>query len=577
MGSLQFTRPVIDNPFLRAEAGPTLPTSGFTAAGAAFSMPFTTALLRKQAEVLLAEEGPLLGLRSPTTGQFIPAVDGKIPLGARPPFGEFERVRGEFEGRVFSAEQLNERYHELGLQFTRPMGADAAEIMANSKRAQLIRDNIIARGPSGVIPFTVQLGAALLASAFDPIEVASVFVPIVGQARAAGIIARIGRVRGRALVGAAEGLGGNILLEPAFAGLSRQLQLDYEFTDSIMNVALGGLLGAGIGAAIGGVGRITAARRRKQVRALVDELAGLDLAAPKVAEAELVTIRSDITARRGVMKELKRTVKERTKALNILRKEGRLEDPDVQPERQRLAEERTAAESTLTITRREIKDLQKQEKERAPVAEPTAKETAAATAEADPVVVGDAFRAAVAQVAQGKSVDVSAIVDPGKRQLLKEIKEKVAEVRQLQRAEATALKETQALPQDTIERQAASEKRAAIALERLQAQQDVTALKRQAAELDATAAAHVAETEPRPSRDGLNRPESQQEAEVVLAADETITDDLVADLQVEVKRLADLEDLDDLEIAAVEKLLELDKKVSATGRILKSLKNCFVR
>ena len=47
------------------------------------------------------------------------------------------------------------------------------------------------------------------------------------------------------------------------------------------------------------------------------------------------------------------------------------------------------------------------------------------------------------------------------------------------------MKEAQGLPQDTPERQAASEKRAESATERLTVQREVTALTKQAKELDA--------------------------------------------------------------------------------------------
>ncbi len=573
MSGLQFTRPIEDNRLLRAEAGPTLPASGFEAAGAVFRTPLTAGRLRTVAAIKRAGRGPLLGARQRDSGRFIPAVDGEIPPGVLDPSQPFDLEFGEFTGRVFSAEQLNERYQGLGLHFDRPMAAAAAEIMAESKRAEIIRNNIISRGPSGALAFTVQAATALLASAFDPIELASVFVPVVGQARAAGIIARLGRVRGRAAIGSIEGGVGNLLLEPAFVGLTKQLQLDYEFTDSIANVALGAVLGGTIGGAIGGVGRITAATRRKQVRALVDDIAGLDASARDVEIEVGILRRTDIDTRKAAVKQLTKEIKAATKELNSLRKRGVPEGDD---SRTTLAAKRTDLEARKATASKELRALQKEEKTAKAEAEP---EAAAEAAEVDPKVAGDAFRAAIAQMAQGKSVDVSAIVDPAKLALAREVKDTAARVKALQKQEKAALKKAQKLEQGTSERQAASAEREQLARNRLEGQQELTALKQRAAALIAEDAARVADTEGRPSRDGLARPELQQEAAAVLKAadDSGLEDEVVADLRVEVARMKEAGELSDAEVRAVEILGELDEKITVTGRVLKALKACILR
>jgi len=269
---------------------------------------------------------------------------------------------------MLSPEVLNEQYRHLGLKFDRPMGEVAAKIMADSKRAEIVRDNIISRGPQGPGTFILQLGASLMASAVDPIELASVFIPIVGQARMAGIIARRGRVLGRAQVGLIEGAGGNVLVGPGFIALSNQLQLDYEFSDSLLNVFLGATLGAGIGGAIGTVSRVRARNRRREVQRVIEELAGLDELdltpqqrgqlglPPQDARPQL---EASIATRKARIKDLKVIIKERTRALDQLRKEGRLEDPEVQVERERLAGERTAAEADQA---REAKELRVEQK-----------------------------------------------------------------------------------------------------------------------------------------------------------------------------------------------------------------------
>ena len=155
-----------------------------------------------QARMLAAEEGPLRVERAPP---------GEIGV---------RRRIDPFEGEVLSAEELNDRYSPIGLHFDRDMGADAVQILVDRKRAENIRNSIIARAPQDITSLGVRFGAALVASAIDPLELASIFIPLVGQARAAALIARHGRVLGRAAIGFREGLGGSLLIEPGFFAVS---------------------------------------------------------------------------------------------------------------------------------------------------------------------------------------------------------------------------------------------------------------------------------------------------------------------------------------------------------------------
>ncbi|GAG34158.1 unnamed protein product, partial [marine sediment metagenome] len=101
-------------------------------------------------------------------------------------------------------------------------------------------------------PTVAMFGAGLANMATDPLEVASMFIPVVGAAGKAAAIARFGKVGGRVAVGATEGLVGSALTEPFYYGLSRQQQLDYTMSDALLNIGLGTIFGGGIGA-IGGV------------------------------------------------------------------------------------------------------------------------------------------------------------------------------------------------------------------------------------------------------------------------------------------------------------------------------------
>lgn len=174
-------------------------------------------------------------------------------------------------GRIESQEALNEEFGDIGLTFDRATSREEAEILAQGRREEIIRGAIIEAGPKGVLPGAARFGAGLAAMAVDPVEVATMFIPVVGPAGRAASVARFGRVGGRALVGATEGLIGNALTEPLYFGLSRSQQLDYTMSDALTNIALGAVLGGVLGVGSGIVSKSTAAN------IAVKEDAALDL------------------------------------------------------------------------------------------------------------------------------------------------------------------------------------------------------------------------------------------------------------------------------------------------------------
>lgn len=154
-------------------------------------------------------------------------------------------------GRLKPKEELQEQFGELGLTFDRAMTQDEVDFLVANKREEITRNAIIEAGPKGVLPGVVKFGAGLASVAVDPVEVATMFIPVVGQAGRAASVAKFGRVGGRALVGATEGLVGNAITEPLYFGLSRAQQLDYAMSDALTNVGLGALFGGVLGAGVG--------------------------------------------------------------------------------------------------------------------------------------------------------------------------------------------------------------------------------------------------------------------------------------------------------------------------------------
>jgi len=107
-------------------------------------------------------------------------------------------------------------------------------------------------------------GAGFLASAVDPINIASGFIPVIGPTRYASLLAsqasRTGRMLLRARVGAAAGAVGATLTEPFVYAQAVREQADYDMTDLLINAAFGAGLGGGLHMGAGAIGDFIKAR-----------------------------------------------------------------------------------------------------------------------------------------------------------------------------------------------------------------------------------------------------------------------------------------------------------------------------
>jgi hypothetical protein len=184
-------------------------------------------------------------------GELNEAQDGQIEMQAYPAYGIPER-RAAPETPLLTAEQARARIKEEGLDLTvedSGIRAGALDILIERKREETQRKLILDNAPASTIP--VQLLAGFGASVLDPINVASAFVPIVGEARVASLLARAGtsvaaRAAARAQVGAIEGAVGAAMVEPLVLYASAQDQADYGAVDSLLNIAFGSAMGGGL-------------------------------------------------------------------------------------------------------------------------------------------------------------------------------------------------------------------------------------------------------------------------------------------------------------------------------------------
>ncbi|WP_207877429.1 hypothetical protein [Pseudomonas sp. 32_A] len=173
--------------------------------------------------------------------------------------------RLEPETPLIDAEQARSQVAGAGLDIKIPdqgIRQGALEILMQRHQEQLARQQIMARANGGSLP--TKIAGSLAASLLDPLNIASAFVPVVGEARYARLLAGattpLGRAAVRGGVGALEGSVGAAILEPLPLLAAQQDQTEYGLSDSLANIALGGLLGGGLHSVGGAVS--DALRRR---------------------------------------------------------------------------------------------------------------------------------------------------------------------------------------------------------------------------------------------------------------------------------------------------------------------------
>ena len=197
--------------------------------GEAFSTNPTSALTRMQA--LEDEE-----IGAPQVGAGL----GRLPsqrLAPDTPMLDAKTARDQVEGMG-----LDIKIPEQGIR------QGALEILVDRHREQAARQQVLARAGGGSMG--TKLAAGLAASLLDPLNIASAFVPVVGEARYAAMLGRtaspLGRAGVRAGVGVVEGAVGTAIIEPLPLLAANQDQTEYGLSDSLANIALGGILGGGL-------------------------------------------------------------------------------------------------------------------------------------------------------------------------------------------------------------------------------------------------------------------------------------------------------------------------------------------
>lgn len=157
------------------------------------------------------------------------------------------------DGELISQDVAQQEVAGRGLELKIPRGGisryelDALQYL---KQREIRQNTTLARGRSTAAT-AAGFAGGLAASFTDPLNVASGFIPIVGELRYARWLEQAGSsalARGavRAQAGVIEGAVGAALIEPIVYAGATGVQLDYSVADSFSNVVFGGVLGGGL-------------------------------------------------------------------------------------------------------------------------------------------------------------------------------------------------------------------------------------------------------------------------------------------------------------------------------------------
>jgi hypothetical protein len=184
---------------------------------------------------------------------------------------------GRVPSPVLPVDEARQRIKDEGLEGRLTVPEDgirtrALDILVNRKKDEITRQSTLSRASGDLGAGALRVGTALATSMLDPLNVASAFIPVVGEARYARLLEQaatpLARFGVRAGVGAVEGAAGAALVEPIVYGAAHAEQADYGLSDSLASIAFGGVMGAGLHSVGGAVA--DAFKRPRSLDAVMD-------------------------------------------------------------------------------------------------------------------------------------------------------------------------------------------------------------------------------------------------------------------------------------------------------------------
>jgi len=158
-------------------------------------------------------------------------------------------------------DDLNKEHAELGLVFKKDTRKGVVDYLVERKKLERKRQDVVSRSDTGLFGKGGFFLSSLVTSFADPANIAASFVPVVGQARFANMVARAGLLRARIGKGAIEGFVGNAAIEPLVYGVAKSEQADYGAYDAFINLTAGTLIGSTFHVGFGKLGDYLAKKR----------------------------------------------------------------------------------------------------------------------------------------------------------------------------------------------------------------------------------------------------------------------------------------------------------------------------
>lgn len=232
--------------------------------------------------------------------------DGRSsPTRGEDDLGGTDITYNDLPSRMLDPEEANKLYARPGMTaFKAPIRERAARRMAELQEERNYLNSIVER--SNGWGYGAAVAHEFAVGAVDPINVATAFIPftkMVPFLRGLPVLAEQGasigsRVLGRTATGAIEGGLGQAIMEPGMAYLSLEEQQDYTMGQSLMNIAFGSALGAGLHNALPPLYQV-AQKTPEWLRGLksstvhsAQEIATHQLAAGQIPEVDAI-VRSD--------------------------------------------------------------------------------------------------------------------------------------------------------------------------------------------------------------------------------------------------------------------------------------------
>lgn len=200
--------------------------------------------------VAIADLSEMYSLASQTAGISTEEDESGFPVVT------YSKQRPEIMDKEVQAQRIKDAGLEQDLKPQDGYNAAMLEVVIERKREEVQRRAVRQAAPDAWAPLGLAVG--LGTSLIDPINIASAFFPVVGEARALSLLGKAsgawGRAGVRAGIGAVEGAVGAAVVEPLIAVTRVQEQADYDKTEALINIGFGAIFGAALQPTAGAIG-----------------------------------------------------------------------------------------------------------------------------------------------------------------------------------------------------------------------------------------------------------------------------------------------------------------------------------